>query len=47
MIELSWKQIRPTKVRFVITIASFNSNANDPSMQFMSKVKRLKDQSDL
>ena len=34
------------KVRSVKTIASFDSYANDLSMQFMSEVNCLKDQSD-
>ena len=43
MSELSWGQIRPIKVRFVKTIASFDSHADDPSMQFISKVNCLRD----
>ena len=46
-LELSQGQIVPIKIRFVRTIASFDSNANNPSVQFMSKVHYIGKQSDL
>ena len=45
--ELPQKQIRSMKIRFVKTIASFNNNADDPSVQFMSKINYFKNQSNL
>ena len=39
MNKLLGGQIRLIKVGSVRTITSFNSNVNDPSMQFMSEVK--------
>ena len=42
--KLPWRQIKPIKVRSVKTIVSFDSNANDLNMQFMSKMNCLEDQ---
>ena len=42
--ELPLVPIRLIKVRFVRTIARFNNNANNPSVQFISKINCLKDQ---
>ena len=38
MNKLSWGTIRLLKIRSEKTIASIDSNANNPSMQFMSKM---------
>ena len=44
--ELCQWQIRPIKVRSVKTIASFDSHANHPSVQFMSEMNCLKNRLD-
>ena len=43
MNELSWRPIRPLKVRSEKMIASFDSKANDPSVQFINKMNYLRD----
>ena len=45
--ELPWVSIRPMKVRFMRIIASFDSKADNASVQFMREVNYLRDQSDL
>ena len=41
--ELSWGQIRHIKIRSVKIIASFNSHANNPNVQFRGKMNCLGD----
>ena len=45
--ELPWRLIRSIKVRSLRTIASFNNNVKNWSVQFMNKVNCFVSQSDL